>query len=241
MKRESFGSLFLSLSMTLNEEVLDEFNKIISEEKVAMFEKNAALRTNHITVVLENIYQEHNASAVLRTCDCFGLQNLHAIEKNNKYQVQRDIARGAGRWVNLTNYSSKTPTKDCLSKLTQQGYKIVATTPHEKETSLSDLPLDQPLAFVFGTEKEGISQEVIENADYFAKIPMYGFTESFNISVSVALVLQFMRNRLTESKTPYLLSHDEQTLVKIAWSTKIIRDGDKVETEIRKRLLEKKK
>lgn len=227
--------------MTIEEDVLKRLYDLVIDEKIKMFNKHAANRTNHLTVVLENIYQEHNASAVLRTCDCFGIQNLHAIEKNNKYTVQRDIARGAGQWVDLTNYSSASPTKDCLETLKNKGYVIIATTPHENEVNLKELPLDQPMAFVFGTEKEGISQEVKDNADYFVKIPMYGFTESFNISVSVALILQYMRNKLMDNEIPFLLSEAEQTKVKIKWCTKILKDGAKVEAEIRKRILEKKK
>lgn len=224
--------------MSTDEKVLAEFYKVISDSKVKMFDEIAALRTNFVTVVLENIFQEHNASAVLRTCDCFGVQNLHAIEKNNKYKVQRDIARGAGRWVDLTNYTSETPTLDCIQKLKNQGYKIVATTPHENEISLSDIPLAQPIALVFGTEGEGISEEVKENADYFVKIPMYGFTESYNVSVSVALSLQKIRDRMENEKIPFLLTEEEQTLLKIKWSTKIIREGQKIEDIFRQRILE---
>jgi tRNA (guanosine-2'-O-)-methyltransferase len=227
--------------MTLEEDVLNRMYALVSDEKIEMFDTNAAKRTNHLTVVLENIYQEHNASAVLRTCDCFGIQNLHTIEKNNKYTVQRDIARGAGNWVDLNNYNSNAPTKTCLEALKSKGYVIIATTPHENEVNLKELPLDAPMAFVFGTEKEGISQEVKDNADYFVKIPMYGFTESFNISVSVALILQYMRNKLMDNDIPFILSEAEQTAVKIKWCTKILKDGNKVEVEIRKRILEKKK
>ncbi len=225
-----------------DELILEEFYNIISENKIEMFNRLAGLRTRHLTVVLENIYQEHNASAVMRTCDCFGIQELHTIEKNNTYKIQRDIARGAGRWVDLHNYNSKEdPTSICLNSLKEKGYTIVATTPHEKEITLRQLPLDKPIALVFGTEKEGISGTVMENADYFVRIPMYGFTESYNISVSVALALQYLRERLQNEEIPFLLTEKEQTLLKIQWSTKIIRDGEKIEAEIRKRILDKMK
>ena len=226
----------------IDELILEEFYNIISENKIEMFNRLAGLRTRHLTVVLENIYQEHNASAVMRTCDCFGIQELHTIEKNNVYKIQRDIARGAGRWVDLSNYNSKEdPTSTCLNSLKEKGYTIVATTPHEKEITLRELPLDKPIALVFGTEKEGISSTVMENADYFVRIPMYGFTESYNISVSVALALQYLRERLQNEEIPFLLTEEEQTLLKIQWSTKIIRDGEKIEAEIRKRILDKMK
>jgi len=167
---------------------------------------------------------------------------LRTIKKNNEYKIQRYISRGAGRWVHLYDYGSGiSPTLECLNELKSIGYKIVATTPHEKYTKLSELPLDCPMALVFGTEMDGISSEVIDNADYFVKIPMYGFTESYNISVAVALTLQSIRNRLQNENISFDLSKEEQIKLKIKWATKIIRDGDKIEQEIRRRLMEKTK
>jgi tRNA (guanosine-2'-O-)-methyltransferase len=190
-----------------------------------MFDRIAADRTKHLTVVMENIYQEHNASAVLRSCDCFGLQDLHVIEKDNTYKIQRDIALGAGRWVDMYNYDdSENVTKDCLNNLKSKGYKIVA---------IYDLDLTQPIALVFGTERRGISEEVVEMADEFVKIPMYGFTESFNISVSVAIVLNTLRQRLEQSDLNWKLSEEQQTLLKINWCSKILNGGDLLEKKFR--------
>lgn len=219
-----------------NELVLEEFYKIITPNKVEMFDKIALERTKYFTVALENIYQEHNASAVLRSCDCFGLQEMHVIEKNNEFAVQRDIALGAGRWVDVYNYISDNPTDDCILSLLNQGYKIVATTPHTNAYSIHDLPIDQPLAFMFGTERQGLSEEVIERADYCVKIPMYGFTESFNISVSVAILLQVIRQRLENSDLSWKLSSDEQTALKIEWCKKILNGGLALEHQFRQSL-----
>jgi len=211
--------------LTIDEKVLEEFYDIVSESKKEMYDRIASQRTNHLTVVLENIHQEHNASAVLRSCDCFGIQNLHVIEKNNRYKVQRDIALGAGRWVDVFNYDQgEQPTRDCLLKLKDRGYKIVATTPHERDVTIHELPLDQPVALVFGTEKKGISKEVVELADEFVRIPMYGFTESFNISVSAALALNILRQRLEQSDLSWKLNDEEQTLLKIKWCKKNIKE-----------------
>lgn len=225
---------------TIDEQVLKELYDIITPNKREMFDRIAADRTRFITVVLENIYQEHNASAVLRTCDCFGIQELHVIEKNNQYKIQHDIALGAGRWVNVYNYNKgETPTRDCIQKLKDRGYKIVATTPHEQDQTIYDFPLDQPMALVFGTERKGISEEVIEMADAFVKIPMYGFTESFNISVSAALVLNVIRHRLDTATIAWKLSSEEQVALKLKWCRKILRGGKELEEEIRNRLFRK--
>lgn len=209
--------------------VLEEFYKIITPNKQEMFDRIAAERTKHLTVVLENVFQEHNASAVLRSCDCFGIQELHVIEKDNQYKVQRDIALGAGRWVDMYNYNlGSEVTQDCLSKLKKRGYKIVATSPHAEKT-LNELDLQKPMAFVFGTERRGISPEAAEMADELVRIPMYGFTESFNISVSVALVLNSIRTRLEQSPFTWKLAEDEVVELKIKWCKKILNGGEALE------------
>lgn len=221
----------------MNEKVLEEFYKIITPNKQEMFDRIAAQRTRHLTVVMENIYQEHNASAVLRSCDCFGLQELHVIEKDNAYKVQRDIALGAGRWVDMHTYDDGAEvTKECIEGLRARGYKIVATTPHTDSQTIYDLDLTQPVALVFGTERRGISDEVRELADEFVKIPMYGFTESFNISVSVAIILHTLRQRLEQSDLSWKLTKEEQELLKILWCTRILNGGDMLERRIRQDL-----
>lgn len=217
----------------LEQKIKEEFYSIITENKKEMFDRISSERTKHITVVLENIYQEHNASAVVRTCDCFGIQELHIIEKNNQYKLQRDIALGAGRWVDMYNYNlGEEVTKDCISKLKIKGYKIVATTPHTEQT-IYDLDLNSPLAFVFGTERRGLSDEVFGLADEKVKIPMYGFTESFNISVSVAIVLSTIRERLEKSELNWKLSELEKVQIINKWCRKILNGGNKLEEYFR--------
>ena len=219
--------------------ILEGFYEIISEHKIELFDRVASERTKYITIGIENIFQEHNASAVLRTCDCFGIQELHVIEKNNEFAINRDIALGAGRWIDIHNYGSENQSEDCMKQLKNQRYKIVATTPHTEAFTINDLPLDQPLAFFFGTEQEGLSESVLQHADYQVKIPMFGFTESFNISVSVAILLNTIRKRLVDSDIKWKLSIDEQTSLKIEWCKKILKSGESLEKEFKKQLLEK--
>lgn len=213
----------------MKKKVLDQFYEIITPNKRELFDRVASLRTKHITVVLENIFQEHNASAVLRTCDCFGIQDLHVVEKNNQYKVQRDIARGAGQWVDIYNYNKGDKVvEDCLKKLKEKGYQIVATSPHAIKT-VNELDLHQPTAFVFGTEWEGISDEAERLSDELIKIPMYGFTESFNVSVSVALVLNAVRTKLDIELIDWKMTDEEIVDLKTRWCKKIVKEGDKVE------------
>ena len=219
-----------------NKFVLKEFYEIITPNKIVLFDRIAAERTRYLTIALENIYQEHNASAVLRTCDCFGIQDLQVIEKDNQYQIQRDIAMGSGRWVDIHNFSDELrPTETCISALKEQGYQIDATSPHADAYDVHDIPIDKPLAFFFGTEKDGLSEDMMNAADLHVRIPMYGFTESFNISVSVAILLQTIRQRLEMSEHQWKLSEDEQIALKIQWCEKIVSGGEAVGKEFRLR------
>lgn len=129
----------------------------------------------------------HNTSAVIRSCDVFGIQNIHVIEERMPKRIDKEIAMGAQKWVDVQRYSA---TKDCLHTLRKKGYRIVATSPHEDAVMLDDFDISTPAAFFFGTEREGLSQEILEEADSTLKIPMVGFTESLNISVSAAIILQ---------------------------------------------------
>lgn len=225
----------------MDKKVLETLFGMISDDKIVKIENFAKLKTKHITLALENLYQEHNASAVIRTCEALGIHDVHIIEKDNEYQIQRDIARGAAQWMNLYNYSGDSPTTDSINHLKRNGYKIVATSPHAEDFTPENIPLNQPIALYFGTEMDGISEEVKNNADYFLKIPMYGFTESLNISVSAGILINELRNRLTNSDIPFLCTDEQQLSTKISWCTKIIHEGEKIEKEIRKRIIEKKK
>ncbi|GAB5418653.1 MAG: RNA methyltransferase [Crocinitomicaceae bacterium] len=225
--------------MTVDEKVLAAFYDIVSESKQEMYDRIAADRTRYVSVVMENIRKDHNASAVIRTCDCFGIQDLHTIEKDVEYVVQREIAKGASNWIDLHSHSTgENPGLECISGLKKQGYQIVCTSPHTSDT-IEDIPLDQPIALVFGTEVHGISDDILAVADRTIRLPMYGFTESFNVSVSAALSLNTLRNRLSNSEINWKLSHADQVALKIQWCSRIIRDGEAVEREIRRRVLQK--
>jgi tRNA (guanosine-2'-O-)-methyltransferase len=220
--------------MTEDAYVLQEFYKIITPNKVGLFEKIAPQRSRHLLVGLENIQQDHNASAIMRTMDCLGFQELHLIEKNNNYQFQRDIALGAARWLDVMQHQQEPePVLDSIAHLRQKGYRIVATSPHIKASTPQNIDLTQPIALYFGAEKHGISEELSANADAFLHIPMHGFTESFNLSVSAALVLSAMRTRLEASSMNWLLSPEAQTELKISWCERILNGGPELAQKFR--------
>lgn len=222
--------------MTKNEQLLAFYFSLITASKREKFNRIASNRTRYLTVVIENVYQEQNASAIVRSCDCFGIHDIHAIEKDNSFSVNREIAMGAGRWVNIQHHQDANyPTSSALKKLKEKGYRIVATTPHEADTTLDELDLNQPTALLFGTEKLGLSEIAFNHADAFVKIPMYGFSESFNVSVSAALCLHTLRQKL-EKMPPEIwkLSHQEQVEVKLDWCKKILRNAEATEREFLK-------
>jgi tRNA (guanosine-2'-O-)-methyltransferase len=208
----------------------------VSEARIRKFREVAALRTRKLTVVLEDIYQPHNASAVLRTCDCFGVQDVHIIENRNRYRVNPDVALGASKWLNLIKYAGLgNNTERCLKNLKEKGYKIAATALHQTAVSPEEFTPDSPLALVFGTELKGISPEVEKQADVFLKIPMVGFTESFNISVSAALCISQILPRIKQKLNPWSLSLTEQNELVLEWLRASIDKCDLIEKEFESR------
>ena len=229
----------VQLSLSELEKLYREYGKFITSERLQLFDRMITYRTKHLTVVLEDIYQSHNASAVIRTCDCFGIQNLHVIENRNIYNINPDVAVGSSKWVDLYRYRGKPEnTIDCYDTLRKQGYKIIATLPHEKNVLLDQLDISQKTALVFGTEKLGLSATAINEADGFVKIPMYGFTESFNISVSVALAIFHLSERMRQSNLPWQLSEIEQLQTKIRWIRNTVKQPEQLEKELLKRIKE---
>ncbi len=202
----------------------------ISENKRNTFDRILSQRTRHITVAMEDIYQSHNASAVLRSCDCFGIQDVHIIEGRNKYSVNPDVALGSSKWLNLIKYDQKEDnTIACFEALRGKGYRIIATTPHKDDIMLDELEIDEKTALVFGTEMEGLTDTAIENADAHVKIPMYGFTESFNISVSAAISLFHLTEKLRKSAINWQLSEEEMIETRTLWARSVIKHPEKYE------------
>lgn len=219
-------SPFASLSTEQKATLYEQATQFFSENKRALFDRLAPLRTRHISVVLEDIYQSHNASAVLRSCDCFGVQDVHVVEARNPFNPAGDVAVGSSKWVDYYRYNS---IQDVYRNLHAKGYRIVATLPHENDTMIGDLDISQPTALVFGTELTGLTQEAIDGADAYVKIPMYGFTESFNISVCAALSLFSLTERMRRDTTlQWRLSDDDLLDLKLHWAMQAVKDGEKV-------------
>lgn len=217
--------------MNKNDWKLERFYEHISDNKRNLFEAIILNRTKYATVVLENIFQPHNAAAVLRSCDCFGVQDVHIIENDWKYTPNKEIDMGSSKWLDLYRYNKETNnTISTINLLKQKGYKVIATSPHNSDQVIDQLPLDKPVALMFGTEATGLSDLALEHADDFVKLPMYGFTESYNISVSVALALFSVTERMRKNpEISWQLKHDEQTEIKLKWCKKVVKASAKIE------------
>lgn len=210
--------------MEATPELLAYLENFLTDRRKDLFEKVIANRTNFFTVATQDVYQLHNTSAVIRSCDVFGIQNIHVVEEVNLKKIDREIAMGAQKWVDINRYTS---TADCINRLRGNGYKIIATSPH-KGTLLQDFDVSQPAALFFGTETKGLSEEVMKEADEFLQIPMVGFTESLNISVSAAIILQDITARLRRSDLSWQLSKEEQIAKRIDWVKKNLKNSAEI-------------
>ncbi len=218
--------LLNTIDLDSKETLYEKASQLVSENRRALIDRIAPLRTRHITVALEDVYQSHNAAAVLRSCDCFGIQDVHVVERNNPFNPAGDVAVGSSKWVDYYSYPD---IQSAYAELRRRGYRIVATTPHTNDTLITDLDISTPVALIFGTELTGLTPEAIDLADEYVKIPMYGFTESFNISVSVALSLFNLTERLRHSNNQaFMQSSNELLDLKLHWLAQTIRDGEQV-------------
>ena len=213
----------------MNAPLNKHLSQFAHDDRVKLLQEKLLQRTRYISVCLEDIYQSQNASAVLRTCEAFGIQDVHIIEEKNKYEINPMVVKGSVKWLNLHKYNSQQPSIDAIKQLKEKGYRIVATSPHGENTSLENFDITKgKVALFFGTEYSGISDVVKENADEFMTIPMFGFVESFNISVSAAIILHHLTMKLRSSKIEWQLPENEQNEVMLQWLQATIRSSDKI-------------
>lgn len=205
--------------------LLEHLETYITEARKEKFHKVLSLRTKHFTVATEDVYQLHNTSAVIRTCDVFGIQEVQIVEERNTKRIDREIAMGAQKWVDVNRFRS---VKNCIADMKQKGYQIVATTPHTNDCLLHDFDISKKSCFFFGREVEGLSQEVLDAADCYLKIPMVGFTESLNISVSAAIILQQVTSRLRQSDITWQLTENEILEKRLDWVKKSTRSYEDI-------------
>jgi len=207
----------------MKKELIEYLETFLTPRRQDLFKQVLDERTRFLTVAIEDVGHLHNTSAVMRSCDAFGVQDVHVIEELKGKRIDREIAMGAQKWTSVKRYDS---TKSALSQLKNQGYQIVATTPHHTAHKLEDFNLDKPTALFFGSEKDGLTETVIEAADEYIYIPTYGFTQSLNISVCAAILLQELTQRLRQSDLDWQLKPEDIEDVKTLWLKRNLKDYD---------------
>jgi len=215
--------------MVSQAELLKYLQTFLTPHRLEKFSEVLNKRTRHFTVAIEDVYQPHNASAILRSCDIFGVQDVHIIEKSYIFKNSSQVSKGANKWLSTFKYKNhKNNSLACVKTLKKSGYQIVATTPHTDSCILQDFDVAKKSAFFFGVEKEGLSEDILQNSDVTLKIPMYGFTESLNISVAAAIVLQHCVAKLHQTKVYRQLSEEEKETLKLEWTKKTIKNVDDI-------------
>lgn len=211
--------------MSSIESCIETLYEFITDERKERFEEVLEKRTKHITLILEDLYQSRNISAVMRSADGFGLQELHIIEDNHKWTGTKSVSKGASSWLTLHKYKGEDPVTDCIENLKARGFRIVATSPHKSGYTPDSLPIDKPLAIVMGTELTGISDKLMSQVDDYVEIPMYGFSESFNVSVAASIALNRVRTRIEEAGVNNGLSEEEKQKLRMVWAYKTVKDA----------------
>ncbi len=216
----------------MRKELINYLTSFVNEDRLQLFNKLIKERTNYLTVVLEDIFQPQNASAVLRSCDCFGIQNIHIIENRNKFTVDKEVVMGASKWLTIHKHNnSANNSLEAIKLLKASGYRIIATTPHINEQTLNNFDLSKgKAALIFGSELLGISKVAKEEADEFLKIPMFGFTESLNISVSAAVILHHLTLKMREqSNVNWHLCEEDHDEIMLQWLKRTIKQSKLLE------------
>ncbi len=211
-------------------EKIDYLKEFVIDDKNALFERLINERTDYVSIVLEDLYQSHNQSAVMRSADCYGIQNIHTIENRNQYDETSTVSEGAREWLSLHRHQElANNTQSTIDELKAAGYRIIATTPHTNDVMVDDLDVEQgKMALFFGTERTGLSDAVISQADGFVKVPMYGFSESLNVSVCAALIMYSVMQRLRKSDVDWHLSESRKNEVLFQWYRNAIKSSDKI-------------
>ena len=215
----------------LTHELVLYMKEFLLEKRRNLFEAKIKERTRHITIVLENIFQGRNISASIRSADCFGIQDVHIIENDNMFNDDSEVSMGAEKWITTIRYNKKKYNSiEAIKNLKSEGYQIIATTPHNANCDLYNLDVtDKKIALFFGSEVKGCSNHVLNLADKRMKIPIYGFTESYNISVSVSLCLQHLTYQMRKSKIDWQIPVDQRDKVILQWLRNSIKAASDIE------------
>ena len=220
-----------SLAADRTAEWLDErtayMESFLTDERREVLRRTLSSRTRYMTILTENTFHPQNASALVRHCEAFGVQELHTVETRCKFNPNVNIVRGTDKWVDITRHDS---TADAIAALKGAGYRLVATTPHRESCTPETFDVERgPFCLVFGTEHAGVTDEIIEAADEYLRIPMCGMVESLNVSASAAILIYMLsqRMRLSPSIDWHLKEADEREML-FRWVMSSVRDAERI-------------
>ncbi len=177
--------------------VFDYLKQFLTEERLGKIEHYAKESSDFVLPVMEDVYQFRNAAAIVRSVEACGFHKIAAMERENIFNPNLRVTKGAENWVEV----EKLPhSLESLREIKKRGYKVLAVSPEKNATLLPDYEMNEPVALVFGTELEGVTDEILDFADETLAIPMYGFTKSFNVSVAAAICMYELKQKLMKSK-----------------------------------------
>ena len=227
----SIANRLKSLAADRTAEWLDErtayMESFLTDERREVLRRTLSSRTRYMTILTENTFHPQNASALVRHCEAFGVQELHTVETRCKFNPNVNIVRGTDKWVDITRHDS---TADAIAALKGAGYRLVATTPHRESCTPETFDVERgPFCLVFGTEHAGVTDEIIEAADEYLRIPMCGMVESLNVSASAAILIYMLsqRMRLLPSIDWHLKEADEREML-FCWVMSSVRDAERI-------------
>ena len=214
----------------IQQKIIDYLSGFINEERRERLQQVLGERTRHITVVLEDVYQPQNASAVIRTCECLGIQELHVIENLYEYRLNPAVVQGSSKWIDLIrhNREEQDNSRACIEGLKQRGYCIVAMDPAPGGKTVDQLDIGGKLALCFGSEEPGLSAGLMDLADDTVRIPIHGFTQSYNLSVSAGISLYALVTALRGSDADWRLDERDATDLYIKWLAQSTPAGERL-------------
>jgi tRNA (guanosine-2'-O-)-methyltransferase len=168
---------------------------MLTPERIARMDAVLAARLQSVATIVEDTYDPHNAAATIRTTEAIGLAELHVVEPGARFSAAHGVTRGAHRWIRLERWTAMV---DVAASLRARGFRVYATRPGATST-IEDVDVTQPIAVAFGNEHAGLSEAALAACDGALGVPMYGFSESFNLSVTVALAMSRIANRRREA------------------------------------------
>lgn len=213
-----------NISVEQCRERIEYLAQFMLPERLATLQRAVANRTKYMTLLAENMFHPQNASALVRHCEAFGVQNLHTVQTLCKFNPNVDIVRGTDKWIDIHRHNS---TAEALAALKSEGYRIIATTPHRESCTPESFDVTKgKFAIVMGTEKTGISDEVMAAADEFMRIPMCGMVESLNVSACAAIIVYMLSERMRHEVEGWQLTEQEQTRTLYKWIVQTVKDAE---------------